>query len=117
MLAYDCNEHQRLTESLRSDNVVCDFSVASNKYAWINEQFQHLSADQVYADADNKDQSQLYKRRTQAYCHAQEDMGQMLLGGRNCTSSMQCKSMQCRDDENTPGVKKCFGRSEEKTCF
>lgn len=57
MLAYDCKEHQRLTESLRSDNVVCDFSVASNKYAWINEEFQHLSADQVYADADNKDQS------------------------------------------------------------
>lgn len=49
-------------------------------------------------------------------CYADTDMKQMLLGGRNCTSSQQCISMNCREDENT-GDKKCFGRLEEKTCF
>jgi hypothetical protein len=38
MLAYDCMEHQRLTESLEG-NPVCDFSVGSDTYAWINEGF------------------------------------------------------------------------------
>ena len=37
MLAYDCLEHQRLTESI-AGNPVCDFSVKGGKYAWINEQ-------------------------------------------------------------------------------
>jgi hypothetical protein len=41
----------------------------------------------------------------------------MLLGGRNCTTSQQCIGMQCREEDETSDRKKCFGRSEGKTCY
>jgi hypothetical protein len=43
----------------------------------------------------------------------------MLLGGRNCTESTQCISLNCvkPDDGKEDSIGKCVGREEGKSCY
>lgn len=107
MLAFSCEYHKILTESLVG-NVVCDFELASGEFAWVNENTQHYESFGVYGTPKD---SELYKRKTRGYCRESLSMKKMLLGGRNCTDSTQCLSMEC-DIE----VGKCRGRAEGFSC-
>ena len=107
ILAFSCEYHQLLTESLLG-NVVCDFQLETGEFAWVNEETQHLEASGVIGlEMD----SELYKKKTRGYCRESLSMKKLLLGGRNCTDSTQCISMEC-DKE----IGKCSGRKEGFSC-
>ena len=107
MLAFSCEHHQSLSESLIG-NVVCDFTLASEEFSWVNELTQNMDSSGTYGDPQD---SELYKRKTRGYCRESLSMKKKLLSGRNCTDSTQCLSMFC-DKE----IFKCKSRIEGFSC-
>ena len=53
--------------------------------------------------------SEFYMKRTTGYCREYLAMRHDLLAGRNCNSSAQCVTMNCRDG-------KCVGGSDQASC-
>jgi hypothetical protein len=44
-----CEYHKSMTEEFEG-KVLCDFDLASNEFAWVNETTQHLLSKGVYGD-------------------------------------------------------------------
>ena len=86
--------------------VLCDFDLASNEFAWVNETTQHLLSKGVYGD---EQQSQLYAKKTVARCREASDLQSNLLGGRTCVDASQCVTYNCVDQI-------CKGRADAQSC-
>lgn len=48
---YMCDDHFTLYSELEEDNL-CDFDLASGKFAWVDEGNQHLSHDGKYGEEE-----------------------------------------------------------------
>ena len=109
MYGYSCEEHQKTNEALAEGTAVCDFSLASGEFSWVNEETQHFISSGEYGNAQ---ESQLYQKKTRAECRLSKSMKKGLLGGRNCTDSTQCLTYECNEE-----IGKCVGRKEDSSCF
>ena len=78
MMAIDCKYQVSTYEEL-SFPAICDFDLNSNKYSWVNELSQNLSSDSEYGTADL---SEVFFKKTTAYCREKTWLEKDLLGGR-----------------------------------
>ena len=106
---YQCDWYQFWGLSkLMGNEVACELDILNGEFAWVEETNQDAGttglADTVVEN------SQINKKRTEAYCLAISSYKVMLNNGRTCTDPWQCKSMNCHN-----GV--CKGLSTGETCF
>ena len=84
--AISCKAHYVIFDRLDESNI-CDFDLFSNEYAWIDEETQHLKADETDYKKLVKDKSALFKKKTKAYCRNKSTTVQLLNPGRSCQDS------------------------------
>lgn len=72
----------------------CEFDLASEEWAWIDEQKQQWGG-KGFETSPKVSDSQLNHKRTNAYCRYITDFSVNLNNGRSCTSPWECKSQNC----------------------
>lgn len=108
MKGRDCS--YTVDNGVLSGKAVCDFDLSFDKFSWIDEQTAHLTSDATEpADELIPANSELYMKRTKAFCREYLALNQNLLAGRNCNSSAQCVTMNCQEG-------KCVGGDDAATC-
>ena len=102
MRSYNCEWYIAQEKSNLELDVpsLCDFSATSGEFAWVNELSQDVKSGSAGADISLRDQnSQFYRKKTQAFCREVGSLNQNLNNGRSCQSSFQCNTGVCKDGE------------------